>query len=147
MAKETIVGTITDDWVELEAMHPAQRCTPESVAGHSLYERVHPYHQAYPGGVLDTSETRFEQVSEKATRFSGSKFVPDAEYRVKLEGAGLVGYRALTIGAIRDPFAISSLDWVLDTIRERAREQYGQLEEGAGKTTVASRRRWRSEAA
>ncbi|MDQ4071540.1 MAG: DUF1446 domain-containing protein [Actinomycetota bacterium] len=133
MAKETIVGTITDDWVELEAMHPAQRCTPESVAGHSLYERVHPYRQAYPGGVLDTSQTRFEQVSDRATRLTGSTFIPDPEYRLKLEGAGLVGYRALTIGAVRDPFAIGSLDWVLETIRERVREQYGQLHEGPGK--------------
>ena len=133
MAKETVVGTITDDWVQLEAMHPAQRCTPESVAGHSLYERVHPYRQAYPGGVLDTSETRFEQVTEKATRYWGSQFVPDPEYRLKLEGSGLVGYRALTIGAVRDPFAIRSLDWVLDNIRGRVREQYAQLEEGPGK--------------
>ncbi len=133
MAKETIVGTITDEWVELEAMHPDQRCTPESVAGHSLYERAHPYRQAYPGGVLDTSETRFEQVSDKATRFAGSKFIADPEYRLKLEGAGLVGYRALTIGAVRDPFAIRTLDWVLDTTRGRVREQFGQLQEGAGK--------------
>lgn len=130
MAKETVVGTITDEYVELEPMHPAQRCTPESVAGHSLYERAHPYVQAYPGGVLDTSETVYEQVSERATRFRGSRFIPDPVYRVKLEGAGLVGYRALTIGAIRDPIAIGSLDWVLQTIRERTREQYGQLVPG-----------------
>jgi hypothetical protein len=133
MAKETILGTISDDWVQLEPMHPAQRCTPESVAGHSLYERMHPYRQAYPGGVLDTSETCYEQVSGRATRLSGSKFIADPVYRLKLEGAGLVGYRALTIGAVRDPFAINTLDWVLDTIRQRVREQYGQLDEGPGK--------------
>ncbi len=132
MAKETVVGTITDEWVELEAMHPAQRCTPESVAGHSLYERAHPYRQAYPGGILDTSQTSYEQVNDKATRFSGSRFIRDPEYRLKLEGAGLVGYRALTIGAVRDPFAIRSLDWVLGTIRDHVREQYGQLTEGPG---------------
>lgn len=133
MAKETVVGTITDEWVDLEPMHPAQRCTPESVAGHSLYERAHPYRQAYPGGVLDTSETRYEQVTERTTRFRGSRFIPDPEYRLKLEGAGLVGYRALTIGAVRDPFAIRSLDWVLETVRARTREQLGLLEEGPGK--------------
>lgn len=132
MAKETIVGTITDDYVELTAMHPAQRCTPESVAGHSLYERAHPYRQGYPGGVLDTSETRYEQVGERTTRYSGSRWVPDPVYRLKLEGSGLVGYRALTIGAVRDPIALASLDWVLDAIRARTREQYGQLIEGRG---------------
>ena len=34
---------------------------------------------------------------------------------------------------MRDPFAIASLDWVLENIRERVREQYGQLEPGPGK--------------
>lgn len=128
MAKETILGTITDEYVQLEPMHPNQRCTPASVAGHSLYERVHPYTQAYPGGVLDTSGTIYEQVSERTTRFWNSRFIDDPEYRLKLEGSGLVGYRALTIGAVRDPIAISSLDWVLENVRERTREQYGQLE-------------------
>ena len=130
MAKETVVGTITDEYVELEPMHPNQRCTPASVAGHSLYERVHPYTQAYPGGTLDTSNTVYEQVSERATRYSNSRFIDDPEYRLKLEGAGLVGYRALTIGAVRDPIAIASLDWVLDSVRDKTREKYGQLEDG-----------------
>lgn len=130
MAKESVIGTITDEYVELEPMHPAQRCTPASVAGHSLYERVHPYTQAYPGGVLDTSNTTFEQVTERATRFSNSRFIDDPEYRLKLEGAGLVGFRALTIGAVRDPIAIRSLDWVLENVRERTREKYEQLEVG-----------------
>jgi hypothetical protein len=130
MAKESVVGTITDAYVELEPMHPAQRCTPASVAGHSLYERVHPYTQAYPGGVLDTSATIYEQAGERATRLWNSRFVDDPVYKLKLEGAGLVGYRALTIGAVRDPIAIRSLDWVLENVRERTREQCGQLQEG-----------------
>jgi hypothetical protein len=66
------------------------------------------------------------------TRYWGSRFEDDPEYRVKLEGAGLVGYRALTIGAVRDPIAIESLDWVLDAVRQRTREQYAQLTEGPG---------------
>jgi hypothetical protein len=131
MAKESVVGTITDDYVELEPMHPAQRCTPASVAGHSLYERVHPFTQAYPGGVLDTSATVYEQYSQRATRYRNSRFIDDPVYKLKLEGSGLVGYRALTIGAVRDPIAISSLDWVLDSVREKTREKYGQLEHGS----------------
>ena len=30
----------------------------------------------------------YQQASERATRLSGSRFVPDAEYRLKLEGSG-----------------------------------------------------------
>jgi hypothetical protein len=130
MAKESVVGTITAAYVELEPMHPAQRCTPESVAGHSLYERAHPYTQSYPGGTLDTRDTVYRQESERACRFSGSRFIDDPVYRVKLEGAALVGYRALTIGAVRDPIAIDSLDWVLEQVRARVQEQYGQLTAG-----------------
>ncbi len=130
MAKETVLGTITDHYVQLEPMHPDQRCTPESVAGHSLYERSHPYTQAYPGGVLDTSATVYQQVSPRVTRFWGSRFQAAPVYQVKLEGAGLVGYRALTIGAVRDPIAIANLDWVLDTVLQRTQEQFGQLELG-----------------
>jgi hypothetical protein len=136
MAKESIVGTISDEFVELEPMHPAQRCTPGSVAGHSLYERVHPYTQAYPGGVLDTSNTVYEQVSERATRYWNSRFIDDPVYKLKLEGAGLVGYRALTIGAVRDPIAIKSLDWVLDSVREKVRDKFGQLAEGQDYTII-----------
>lgn len=127
MAKETIVGTITDEYVELEPMHPAQRCTPESVAGHSLYERVHPYSQAYPGGVLDTSTTTYEQIDERRTRFRGSCFIDDPVYKLKLEGAERLGSRAYTIGAIRDPIAIRGLDHVLEAARAAVRESLPRL--------------------
>jgi hypothetical protein len=36
----------------------------------------------------------------------------------------------LTIGAVRDPIAIDSLDWVLEQVRARVQEQYGQLTAG-----------------
>ena len=127
MAKETVVGTITGEYVELEPMHPAQRCTPQSVAGHSLYERVHPYSQAYPGGVLETSATSYEQVDDRRTRFRGSRFVADPVYKLKLEGAERVGSRAFTIGAIRDPIAIRALDGVLEAVRAAVCEQFQRL--------------------
>jgi hypothetical protein len=31
---------------------------------------------------------------------------------------------------VRDPIAIRSLDWVLDNVREKTRQKYGQLVEG-----------------
>src|SRR5262249_4850641 len=37
--KETVLGEITDDDVKVTAMHPDQRCTIASVAGHAMYER------------------------------------------------------------------------------------------------------------
>jgi hypothetical protein len=130
MAKETVLGTITDSFIELEPMYPGQRCTPDSVAGHSLYERAHPYRQGVPGGVLDTSMTTYEQHTPRSTRLWGSRLISAARYCVKLEGASFIGYRALTIGGIRDPIAIANLDSILDSIRLQARDRFGQLSEG-----------------
>ena len=48
MVKETILGTLSEDSVLVEPMHPEQRCTPRSVAGHSMYERVDPYSRHFP---------------------------------------------------------------------------------------------------
>ena len=69
--KETVLGEVTNDAVEVTAMHPAQRCTIASVAGHAMYERSNPYYERVAGGTLDMSECRYEQVSEKTTRITG----------------------------------------------------------------------------
>lgn len=89
--KETVLGEITHDAVEVTAMHPAQRCTVASVAGHAMYERSNPYYEHVAGGTLDMSECRYEQVAEKTTRITGARFRSSPEFRVKLEGAGKVG--------------------------------------------------------
>jgi hypothetical protein len=47
--KETVLGEITHDAVEVTAMHPSQRCTVASVAGHAMYERSNPYLRARRG--------------------------------------------------------------------------------------------------
>ena len=44
-AKETVLGEIVDGGVHVTAMHPDQRCTIASVAGHAMYERSNPYHE------------------------------------------------------------------------------------------------------
>ena len=99
--KETVLGEITADAVEVTAMHPAQRCTVASVAGHAMYERSNPYHEYVAGGMLDMSDCHYEQVAEKTTRVTGPRFVPATEFRVKLEGAGKVGERF--VGMVGDP--------------------------------------------
>ncbi len=127
MAKETILGSLRDDCVLVEPMHPEQRCTPRSVAAHSMYERVDPYRQAVPGGVLDTSEDVYEPVTDRICRITGSRFVPDSVYRVKLEGSGKVGYRAFSIVGVRDPNAIRNLDRLLAFVREQMEGDYPAL--------------------
>ncbi len=123
--KETVMGEIRRDGVEVTAMHPDQRCTIASVAGHAMYERSNPYEEFFAGGRLDMTHCHYEQVSEKTTRITGSRFEPASHLRVKLEGAGTVGARFVGFCGIRDPYTIANLDRVIGWAREKVRERFG----------------------
>jgi hypothetical protein len=110
MGKETILGRVDGTGVYLTAMHPDQRCTPASVASHAMYERLNPFREYVPGGYLDMTHCRYEQVDAKTTRVAGQTFVPSATTWIKLEGAGKIAERALFIVGIRDPYTIANLD-------------------------------------
>src|SRR5205085_4082002 len=69
--KETVLGEVSGDDVRVTAMHPGQRCTVASVAGHAMYERSNPYFEYVAGGTLDMSECRYEQVDARTARITG----------------------------------------------------------------------------
>ncbi|KYH33170.1 acyclic terpene utilization AtuA family protein [Neomoorella mulderi] len=123
--KETVIGTITETEVLVTAMHPDQRCTVASVAGHAMYERSNPYYEYVLGGMLDMSNCRYEQYDEKTCRITGPKFIPSNEWRVKLEGSGKVGERYIGIAGIRDPYTIQNIDKVIEWAKAQARERFG----------------------
>lgn len=123
--KETVLGEITDDAVRVTAMHPDQRCTVASVAGHAMYERSNPFYEYVAGGCLDMSECRYEQTGPKTTRVTGPKFIPSDRVRVKLEGSGRIGERFVGLVGIRDPYTIANVDRVIGWAREQARERFG----------------------
>jgi hypothetical protein len=123
--KETVLGEVTADAVEVTAMHPAQRCTVASVAGHAMYERANPYFEQVAGGTLDMSECNYEQIAARTTRVSGAKFLPAAAFRVKLEGAGKIGERYVGMVGIRDPYTIAHVDEVIAWARDKVRERFG----------------------
>jgi len=124
--KETVLGEVGANKVEVTAMHPAQRCTVASVAGHAMYERSDPYYEHVAGGTLDMSRCHYEQVSERTTRITGAQFRPAAEYRVKLEGAGRVGERYVGLVGIRDPYTIAHIDDVIGWARQQVRGRFGE---------------------
>ncbi len=126
MAKETVLGTITHDYVEFEPMHPGQRCTPASVASHGLYEREDAFTHALPGGALDLRACVYTPVDARRTRVSGPRWVPAPTYAVKLEGAGKVGERAVAFAGLRDPMAIAALDAMIAWARQKVRERHGE---------------------
>ncbi|WP_347557494.1 acyclic terpene utilization AtuA family protein [Robbsia sp. KACC 23696] len=112
-----LLATVRDDHVELEPMHPDQRCTPASVAYFALHENSSPIHHHEPGGMLDTSECSFDAVSDRAVRVSGMQWKP-MPYSVKLEGVEARGHRVITLCATRDPVLQAQMDPYLKRSRE-----------------------------
>jgi hypothetical protein len=132
MAKETVIGTITHEDVKVIAMHPDQRCTVASVAGHAMYERSNPNFEYFAGGVLDMTHCKYEQFDEKTTRITGQVFVPiQGKTKVKLEGSGKIGERYIGIVGIRDPYSIRNIDkmiaWARSQVEERLSGKKYQL--------------------
>lgn len=125
MAKETVLGTIDHEGVEFEPMHPLQRCTPASVASHSLYEREDAFAHVVPGGALDLRECVYEPLDERKTRVRGARWIDHPVYTVKLEGAGKVGERAVAFVGVRDPTAVASLDTMVEWARGKVAERHG----------------------
>ncbi len=119
---DCLIATVRDDSVEVEPVNPIRRCTPLSVANHSLHENPSPVHHIEPGGILDTTDCRFDAVSDRAVRISGMRWTPQP-YTVKLEGAELAGYRAATMCGTRDPLLISIFDSFLVTVREAVQDK------------------------
>jgi hypothetical protein len=95
------------------------------VIGHTLYERLDPYRQAGPGGVLDLSDVVYRQASERAVRVTGSAWVDASEYHVKIEGSGRVGARKVVVFGFRDPNAIRHIDEILEEIRREVARVVG----------------------
>jgi hypothetical protein len=124
-AKETVLGEIVAGGVQVTAMHPEQRCTVASVAGHAMYERSNPFYEYVAGGMLDMSQCRYEQFSERTTRVTGARFVPAERIRVKLEGAAKVGERYVGIAGVRDPYSVANIDALIAWARKQVEERFG----------------------
>jgi hypothetical protein len=107
---DCMMAFIRDGHFIVEAPDPALRCTPQSIAAHSLYENADPFLIKECSGTIDLSACRYEAADARSVRVSGSSFVPADTYTVKLEGAEKVGYQSVFIGAIRDPFIIRQID-------------------------------------
>jgi len=120
---DCMFATIRDDSFLIEPPNPEYRCDPASVASHNLYENGSPYELTEPSGVLDTIAARYEAVSERAVRVSGSTFRHADRYTIKLEGAELGGYQSLIVGSVRDPVILRQFDSWLAGLVKAARDR------------------------
>ena len=114
---DCMAAELDQDGFTVEPPNPTFRCTPQSVAAHTLYENADPYHLVESGGVVDTTAAKYEATSDRAVRVSGARFIPAEKYTVKIEGAALAGYRSIVVAGIRDPLVLRQLEPFLSSLR------------------------------
>lgn len=125
----SMIALMQQDSFDLVPLNPLERCTPLSVAAHTLYEKTRPDRLPGPGGVLDLNAAQYEQLADgRAVRVSGARFIPTPVYQIKLEGVERLGHRTIFIGGIRDPILISQIDEFLQSVREYTRNLYADLD-------------------
>lgn len=124
--QDSLLVRFDDDGFVLEPLDPNVRCTPASVAAHTLYEVSDPYRLIMPSGVLDSSAATYTAVDERRVRVSGGSWTPSEQYTVKLEGAAPLGFLSSFWGSVRDPLLLRQLpQWcaeVEDRLRTRLKE-------------------------
>lgn len=122
-----MIATMSQDSFSLTPLSPTDRCTPLSVAAHTLYEKTRPDKLPGPGGILELDEAKYEQITPKTTKVSGARFVP-RPYQIKLEGVTHLGHRTIFIGGIRDPILISQIDDFLARVRTYTQSLFPELD-------------------
>ena len=128
MGKESVLGSVVPGKtaVDIFPLHPGQRCTPRSIAGHAMYERSDPYFEHVAGGCVNMSNTDYEQLPDGRTcRADGALWQKDQAIRVKIEGAGVVGPRRLSLIGLTDPYSIAHVDQMMAWARQKLVDRFG----------------------
>jgi hypothetical protein len=94
--------------IDVWPTRPEYRCTVKSVAGHAVYEREDPYQEKNPGGMLDVSESVYEQLDDRRVSVYGATW-EGSPYTVKLEGVKSLGIETAFIAIANDPALIAAL--------------------------------------
>ncbi|KAK1485366.1 hypothetical protein CTAM01_12581 [Colletotrichum tamarilloi] len=114
---------------DVRPIAPGSRCTPLSVAAHSLYENTRPDILRGPGGALHLDQAHYEQLSDQRTvRARGARFVSSIAngkpYQFKLEAARVLGYRSIVLGSVKDHILIEQLDDLLILVKAYVKQQH-----------------------
>jgi hypothetical protein len=117
-ANDSLICKLHKDHFIVEPVNPARKCTPESVAGHSLYEQPNPECFYEPEGMIDMRQSSFEQISPRAVKVAGTVLRTPEQQTLKLEGAELKGYRTVTIAGTCDPMVIAHIDELESGVRK-----------------------------
>jgi hypothetical protein len=123
-----VLMSIGADGFEIEPLTVANRCDPQSVSAHMLYENSDPFLLTEPGGILDVTNADYAAVSDRAVRVTGSVWQP-RPYTMKLEGAGGGRYQTIMLVGIQDPDVLARVDEfhdrLLAALYQRTRDTIG----------------------
>jgi len=123
-----VLISIDDTGFEVEPLSAQNRCVPDSVSAHMLYENSNPFRLVEPGGVLDVTHARYTALDDRRVRVTGSVWEPKP-YTLKLEGASRGRYQTVMLIGIQDPAVLSRLDEfhdrMLAALYQRARRSLG----------------------
>jgi hypothetical protein len=100
---------IAADSFDVEPLSQSNRCVPDSVSAHMLYENSDPFLLVEPGGVLDVTQARYAQLDQRSVRVTGSEWLPKP-YTMKLEGAAAGRYQTIMLVGIEQPDVLQNLD-------------------------------------
>jgi hypothetical protein len=137
---DSVVAELDATGFTVSTPNPAIRCTPASVVSHSLYENANPDLLTEPSGVLDIGDCRYDAIDERSVRVTGSRFTPALGWTVRLEGAELAGYRAMSLASIRDPLVLARLPVFVDEVQVVVRDK---IRRSVGLGDDAYRLTWR----
>ncbi|KAF5675541.1 hypothetical protein FHETE_2538 [Fusarium heterosporum] len=117
---------------EVRPTAPGSKCTPLSVAAHTLYENTRPDELKGPGGSLYLQDSNYEQLADgRSVRVSGSKYrsseADSKPYQLKLEAARIVGYRSMFMGSVTDHILISQIDSLLSRVKAYVEQQHPEI--------------------
>jgi hypothetical protein len=134
-----VMITVGANDITVAPLNPANRCTPETVSAHMLYENSDPFRLLEPGGVLDVTGSRYADIDGRSVRVIGSRFEP-GPYTMKLEGAGGGPFQTLMLVGIEDPWVLADVEgFVSRTAKGMAERLSRALGADADQVSVALR--------
>jgi Acyclic terpene utilisation family protein AtuA len=108
-----VMMSIDRDGFSIEPLSPQNRCTPETVSAHMLYENSDPFRLVEPGGVLDVTDADYRALDNRRVRVTGSRW-ETRPYTMKLEGAGGGPFQTIMLIGIEDPAVLEDVDGFLE---------------------------------
>jgi hypothetical protein len=120
--RDSILGILDEEGFELESMAPSRAATPASVAAHSLYEQADPYEIREPSGRANLCQVTYRAIDERRTRVEGATFEPADRMSLKLEGASMIGFRALLMAGVADPHFIARHEEIFAAVSRVVRD-------------------------